>query len=105
MLFQFAYSFGRNSETYGLEKMTVVNEKRRKLFHQIFEKQPLGVLNTEELAVVGKTKDGTRLIKIPRGTLIAFLRELQREGLVDHFSTKTFRYGFQFDNAVWSRIK
>ena len=100
-----AYSFGRNSTAYGVEKITVVNEKRRKLFHQIFEKQPLGILNTEKLAVVGKTKHSARPIKIPRGTLIAFLRELQREGLVDHISMKTFRYGFQFDIAVWSRIK
>ena len=85
--------------------MTVINEKRRKLFHLEFEKQPLGILNTEKLAVVGKTKDGARPIKIPRGTVTAFLRELQREGLVNHKSFHWWTNGYQFHINVWSRIK
>jgi len=85
--------------------MTVINEKRRKLFHQAFEKQPLGILNTEKLAVVGKTKGDARPIKIPRGTLIAFLRELQREGLVNHKSFHYWTNNYQFHINVWSRIK
>lgn len=84
--------------------MTVCNQKRRQQFKQEFEKQPLGILNTEKLAVVGKTKQG-HPIKIPRGTVTAFLRELHREGLVDHESLRGCMYGLQFDVAVWSRIK
>jgi len=85
--------------------MTQCNETRRKEFRKQFKKQPLGTLNTEKLAIIGKTKDGARPIKIPRGTLIAFLRELHREGLVDHESFRGCQYGLQFDVSVWSRIK
>lgn len=85
--------------------MTVCNDKRRKHFREGFEKETIGnPLDLEKLRVIGKTKKG-HIIRIPRGTITAFLRELNREGLVRHETWRWWTCGRQFDLAVWSRIK
>lgn len=68
---------------------------RRKRFrdHFLSEDVPIGILDTKELA--NKTK-------IPCRTALAYLRELQCEGLVHHETFHGCRHGCPFDVAVWS---
>lgn len=71
---------------------------RRKRFREYFlsEDVPIGILDTKQLA--NKTK-------IPWRTALAYLQELNREGLVHYKSKQYCMHGCAFYVAVWSRIK
>lgn len=84
------------NETQQIPADTRQRNQRRQRFREHFMRCPLGMVDLDRLA------EDT---KIPWRTIIAYLRELHREGLVQHKSSDYCKHGLPFNVAVWSRIK
>ena len=69
---------------------------RRERFREQFLQLPFGMFDVCDLA---------NNTNIPWRTALAYLKELRREGLVEHEIVKQNKYGLKLDMPVWSRIK
>ena len=74
---------------------SIQRHKRRERFRERFMRLPLGMFSLVELALD---------TGIPWRTALAYLKELRREGLVEHEIVKQNKYGLKLDVPVWSRI-
>jgi len=69
---------------------------RRQKFRTKFEELPLGMFDVQKLA---------KKAKVTYRTALAFLKELHRENLVSHRIVHRCVHGFEYENAVSSRVK
>jgi len=69
---------------------------KRERFMDQFLRLPFDAFSIPDLA---------KKTRIPSRTVLAYVQQLHRQGLVKHECCKSGRFGFQFYIAVWSRVK